>query len=118
MEFISTKNKRLARALICREAEQRDWARNPYIGLSRELNRRIRHHFAGANNRFVQRVWGYQWGQYSPLSIWRNRDISLSRSGMKSIGPSSGSDAGCFQREPSEKPFATSWTRLKRIRRR
>ena len=63
MEFISTKNKRLARALICREAEQRDWARNPYIGLSRELNRRIRHHFAGANNRFVQRVWGYQWGQ-------------------------------------------------------
>ena len=60
---LDKKIKRRARALICREAEQRDWARNPYIGLNRELNRRIRDHFAAANNRFAQRVWGCQWGQ-------------------------------------------------------
>ena len=52
-----------ARALLCKEAEQRNWAQTPYIGLNPELNQRIRDYFAAANNRFAQRIWGCRWDQ-------------------------------------------------------
>ena len=62
-ETLKGRTAKRARALICKEAEQRNWAKRPYIGLNPELNRRIRDHFAAANNRFAQRVWGCQWDQ-------------------------------------------------------
>ena len=55
--------KQRARALLCKEAERRNWAQTPYMGLNPELNRRIRDHFSAANNRFAQRVWGCQWDE-------------------------------------------------------
>ena len=55
--------KQRARALLCKEAKQRNWAQTPYRGLNPDLNRRIRDHFSAANNRFAQRVWGCQWDQ-------------------------------------------------------
>ena len=55
-----------ARSLIYREAEQRNWMKTPYIGLSPKLNARIRSHYTAANNRFSIRVWGCPWDQIFP----------------------------------------------------
>ena len=54
---------RRARSLLCSEAERRNWIATPYRGLDPALNQRIRSHFAAANNRFADRVWGCSWDQ-------------------------------------------------------
>ena len=62
------KKAKRARALLCREAEQRNWGQTPYVGLDSTLNQRIRDCFAAANNRFAQRIWGCSWDQIFPES--------------------------------------------------
>ena len=57
------KKAKRARTLLCREAERRNWMETPFQGLNPELNQRIRTHFAAANNRFANRIWGCPWDQ-------------------------------------------------------
>ena len=57
------KSAKRARTLLCLEAEQRNWMETPFQGLNPELNQRIRTHFAAANNRFANRIWGCPWDQ-------------------------------------------------------
>ena len=57
------KSAKRARTLLCREAERRNWMETPFQGLNPELNQRIRTHFAAANNRFANRIWGCPWDQ-------------------------------------------------------
>ena len=61
--------KRKVRALIYKEAEQRNWFKTPYIGVNPELNRHIQDYFSAANNRFAQRVWGCRWNEIFTTEI-------------------------------------------------
>ena len=68
------KRAKRARTLLCREAERRNWMETPYMGVDSRLNRRIRAHFAAANNRFANRIWGCPWDQiFSPDTAAQSR---------------------------------------------
>jgi len=57
------KSAKRARTLLYQEAERRHWRKTPYMGVDSKLNRRIKAHFAAANNRFAKRIWGCPWDQ-------------------------------------------------------
>ena len=57
------KRAKRARTLLCQEAERRNWMETPCMGVDSRLNQRIRAHFAAANNRFANRIWGCPWDQ-------------------------------------------------------
>ena len=68
------KSAKRARTLLCLEAEQRNWMETPFQGLNPELNQRIRTHFAAANNRFANRIWGCPWDQiFNPDTAAQSR---------------------------------------------
>ena len=68
------KRAKRARTLLCREAERRKWMETPYMGVDSGLNRRIRAHFAAANNRFANRIWGCPWDQiFNPDTAAQSR---------------------------------------------
>ena len=68
------KRAKRARTLLCREAERRNWMETPYMGVDSGLNRRIRAHFAAANNRFANRIWGCPWDQiFNPDTAAQSR---------------------------------------------
>ena len=68
------KRAKRARTLLCREAERRNWMETPYMGVDSRLNRRIRAHFAAANNRFANRIWGCPWDQiFNPDTAAQSR---------------------------------------------
>jgi hypothetical protein len=63
------KSAKRARTLLCQEAERRNWTKTPYMGVDPRLNRRIRAHFAAANDRFAKRIWGCPGDQiFSPAA--------------------------------------------------
>ena len=66
---ILKRNAKRTRSLICKQAEQRNWIKTPYIGVNPELNQRIQDYFSAANNRFAQRVWGCHWNQIFTMDI-------------------------------------------------
>ena len=46
----------------------------PYMGVDSRLNRQIRAHFAAANNRFANRIWGCPWDQiFNPDTAAQSR---------------------------------------------
>jgi len=63
------RNAKRTRHQICKQAEQRNWTKTPYIGVNPELNQRIKDYFSAANNRFAQRVWGCHWDQIFTMDI-------------------------------------------------
>ena len=68
------KHAKWARTLLCREAERRNWMETPYMGVDSRLNRQIRAHFAAANNRFANRIWGCPWDQiFNPDTAAQSR---------------------------------------------
>ena len=70
-------------SVVRRIAQREGWSSDRYFGFSAELGQRVAHHYAAANGRFAQRVWGQAWDSFFPGPLPEQRVYRLPEAGAE-----------------------------------